>query len=109
MAAAISTTLQIPRITSVSVNSPSLWNSISHRNTAAPPVKVQIATTGVWNRALTYPSLSGATRSNDHAIIDRVEYDTNAGIQNQIQIEKVARMMTASGMLPARMPASTVM
>ena len=47
-------------------------NAISHMNTTAPAVEMPIATTGVCRVSLTKPSLSGATRSNDQAIMLRV-------------------------------------
>jgi len=41
-------------------------------NTTAPAVDRPMATTGVWKRSLTWPSRSGASRSNDQAIMVRV-------------------------------------
>src|SRR5690348_6164526 len=76
-------------------------------NTTAPAVEMLIATTGVCVVSLTKPSLSGATRSNDQAIMLRVVYAISAGIQNQIQAANVARITTERITLWPRMPAST--
>lgn len=52
----IAATMTAPQATSsasIRVSSAMFLYAISHMNTTAPAVDVQIATTGVWNRSLT--------------------------------------------------------
>src|SRR5215469_11392378 len=98
---------QTTRSTSMKVRKATASNAISHMNTMAPAVETPIATTGVCRVSLTKPSLSGATRSKDQAIMLLVVYASSAGIQNQIQAAKVARITTDRKTLWPRMPAST--
>ena len=68
-------TITVPHTTSstsMKVRNATALNAISHMKTTAPAVETPIATTGVCRVSLTKPSLSGATRSNDQAIMLRV-------------------------------------
>src|SRR5215471_20245213 len=105
--AAIITVPQTTSSTSMKVRNATALNAISHMNTTAPTVETAIATIGVCRVSLTKPSLSGATRSNDQAIMLRVVYAISAGIQNQIHAAKVARITTDRKTLWPRMPART--
>src|ERR1044071_3675468 len=107
---ATAATMTVPQMTSrtsMKVRKATALSAISHRTTPAPAVEMLIATTGVCVVSLTKPSLSGATRSNDQAIMLRVVYAISAGIQNQIQAANVARITTDRITLWPRMPAST--
>src|SRR5215813_8784090 len=70
--AEIMTVPQTTSSTSMKVRNTTALNAISHIKMTAPTVETPIATTGVCSVSLTNPSLSGATRSNDQAIMLRV-------------------------------------
>src|SRR5712692_11949923 len=79
-------------------------NAYRARNPTATTMHTVIATTGVWYRSLTYPSLWGAMRSSAHASMLRSTYASSRGTQKKgHRIMVPATMTVITGLLASRL------